>query len=138
MGRRTDEQIKSDEEQIKRVDEQIKSDEEKTYQYISGLAKSRRRVSQANFNYYNIRLTNQKLLNLILAVCEHKKLHLPSFIEELLVTAMRSRDKTWRQYFESDNMQVELQDSQVMTFRRLECGSDYNAPQLQRMNAGKD
>jgi hypothetical protein len=128
MGRRTIEQISAEEIQ----------NQEKTYQYTNSLATSRRRVNSPTFNFFNVRLTDKRLLNLLLAVCENKKLHLPTFVEELLTSSLRSRDKIYRQYFMDDLMQVELEAAQVMKFSKLQCGTDYNAPQLERQNAGSD
>jgi hypothetical protein len=127
---------------MRRTIEQITADElskqEKTYQYTTSLAKSRKRVNSPTFNFFNVRLTDKRLLNLLLAVCENKKLYLPDFVEELLTQALRSRDKIYRQYFMDELMKIELESAQVMKFSKLECGSDYNAPQLERMNAGTD
>jgi hypothetical protein len=118
----------------RRTDEQIKSDMEKSIQYLTSLAKSRNRVNSPGFGHLNIKLTDTRLLTLLLAICEHKKLYLPDFVSELLTSALRSRDKIWRQYFIDINMNVDLENAQVMKFSKLECGTDFQAEQNERMN----
>jgi hypothetical protein len=123
---------------MRRTAEQIEIENEKTYQYVASLAKSRKRVNSADFNHLNIKLTDRRLLTLLLAVAEHRLLHLPTFCEELLTQALRSRDKTFRRYFENEYMTVDIQDTKALTYGNLEVGTDFSAEQLQRMNGGPD
>jgi len=86
-----------------------------TYQYQNGLRRSLKRL-ETGFLFYNVKLKDERLVKLLLCLCHDRKLHLPTYVEELLISALEKSSKSYREYFENDVLDVEIQTQSALRF----------------------
>lgn len=100
---------------IRKPSEMTKKDQKICVQYLSGLKRSLDRVMKApSFDFYTVKIKNQRLAKLLLCICHDRKLLITEYIEELLVSQLR-RNPTYKQYFDNE-MECEIQQKSAIRF----------------------
>ena len=87
-----------------------------TYQYLKSLEKSLNRVNGPDFQHLNVKIRNPQLAKLLLCICLDKKLHLPSYVEELLIEKL-SKNKSYEYYFDQ-GLEVSIKQQSSIHFYR--------------------
>ena len=89
-----------------------KQEKKITCQYMSGLKRSISRLDDPNFEFYSPKLTDKRLLKLLLCIAHDRKFHITKFIEDLLISQLR-RNPSYREYFDND-MECEIQTKSTL------------------------
>jgi hypothetical protein len=84
-----------------------------TKHYLTGLKRSMQLIDDNKVTYYNIKLPDLRLAKLLQCICYQKKLHLPTFVADILKQQL-SNDKDYAKYLESSHYDVTVEEIETL------------------------